>query len=359
MGKRHNTLSDDIFRNSNYINTLEQALGIEDFKKEYKEQFEIMLNIYKTLIVINNIIFSDSNKTINDKIMEVEIELEKCLFGTNDNDSEKYQYSTRTIKGLIDSNTRHLFNKFTLWYDYLMGINKLDLVKNEVEEEMQALDNIDFDKVIKDTLIYEKNKDSNYKIFISKFNNLYNHNNEFIEEYKKNYEDNYGITLAEENIKDISFIYNMVARANNGIVKIISKEKIQDFKLSTRSMPEDYYKAYLTSLHIDTIEDNLFMALSRLFIKEILAVTEDIDESLSVNEIMNHFDYYYFLKGIEKVVNANEIKINNDLLNKIIKDLKEIYDLIIDKENLDNFKIAFKKVQAIIDRNKNYFERLS
>lgn len=359
MGKRHNTLSEDIFRNSNYINTLEQALGIEDFKKEYKEQFEIMLNIYKTLIVINNIIFSDSNKTINDKIMEVEIELEKCLFGTNDNDSEKYVYSTRTIKGLIDTNTRHLFNKFIEWYDYLTNINKLDLVKNEVEEEMQALDNIGFDKVIKDTLIYEKNKDSNYKIFISKFNNLYNHNNEFIEEYKKNYEDNYGITLTEENIEDISFIYNMVARANNGIVKIMSKEKIQDFKLNTRSTPEDYYKAYLTSLHIDTIEDNLFMALSRLFIKEILAVTEDIDESLSVNEIMSHFDYYYFLKGIEMVVNANEVKINNDLLNKIVKDLKEIYDLIKDKENLDNFKIAFKKVQAIIDRNKNYFERLS
>lgn len=359
MGKRHNTLSEDIFRNSNYINTLEQALGIEDFKKEYKEQFEIMLNIYKTLIVINNIIFSDSNKTINDKIMEVELELEKCLFGANDNDSEKYQYSTRTIKGLIDSNTRHLFNKFIEWYDYLMGINKLDLVKNEVEEEMQALDNIDFDKVIKDTLIYEKNKDSNYKIFISKFNNLYNHNNEFIEEYKKNYEDNYGITLTEENIEDISFIYNMVARANNGIVKIMSKEKIQDFKLNTRSSAEDYYKAYLTSLHIDTIEDNLFMALSRLFIKEILAVTEDVDQSLSVNEIMSHFDYYYFLKGIEMVVNANEVKINNDLLNKIIKDLKEIYDLIKDKENLDNFKIAFKKVQSIIDRNKNYFERLS
>ena len=35
------------------------------------------------------------------------------------------------------------------------------------------------------------------------------------------------------------------------------------------------------------------------------------------------------------------------------------YKIIKDKENKDNFKIAFKKVQAIIDRNKNYFERLS
>lgn len=359
MGKRHNTLSDDIFRNSNYINTLEQALEITDFRKDFKEQYDIMLIIYKTLIVVNNIIFSDSNKTINDKIYEVELELEKCLFGVNDNDSEKYQYSTRTIKGLIDSNTRHLFNKFTLWYDYLMGINKLDLVKTEVEEEMQTLENIEFDKVVKGTLIYEKNKDSNYKIFLSKFDNLYGDSVAFIEEYKNNYNETYGIDLTEENIEDICFIYNMVASANNGIVKILSNEKIQDFKLSARSTCEDFYKAYLSSIHIDTIEDNLFMALSRLFVKKILAVTEDLPDTYDTNEFMNNFDYHYFLVGIEKVVNANEIKINNDLLNKIIKDLKEIYELIKDKENKDNFKIAFKKVQAIIDRNKNYFERLS
>ena len=84
-----------------------------------------MLNIYKTFILINNIIFADSNKSINDKIFEIELELEKCLFGSNDNDSEKYQYSTRTIKGLLDSNSRILFNKFIEWYDYLMNINKL------------------------------------------------------------------------------------------------------------------------------------------------------------------------------------------------------------------------------------------
>ena len=34
MGKRHNTLSDDIFRNSKYIATLEKKLEISDFKKE-------------------------------------------------------------------------------------------------------------------------------------------------------------------------------------------------------------------------------------------------------------------------------------------------------------------------------------
>ena len=64
MGKRHNTLSDDIFRNSKYIATLEKELEIDDFKKESPDQYEIMLNVYKTLILVNNIIFADSNQII-------------------------------------------------------------------------------------------------------------------------------------------------------------------------------------------------------------------------------------------------------------------------------------------------------
>lgn len=195
MGKRHNTLSDDIFRNSKYVKTLEKELGIDNFRKEYKEQYDIMLNIYKTFILINNIIFADSNKSINDKIFEIELELEKCLFGSNDNDSEKYQYSTRTIKGLLDSNSRILFNKFIEWYDYLMNINKLDQVKYDVEEEMKKLEDVNFDMVVKGGIEYEKNKDNNYKIFISKFNNLYTDYLVFRKQYKDDFSNNYGIWL--------------------------------------------------------------------------------------------------------------------------------------------------------------------
>ncbi len=38
-----------------------------------------MLEVYKMLITINNIIFADSNKLINDKIYEIELEFEKLL----------------------------------------------------------------------------------------------------------------------------------------------------------------------------------------------------------------------------------------------------------------------------------------
>ena len=97
MGKRHNTLSDDIFRNSKYINALEQALEIDDFRKEYKEQYDIMLDVYKMLITINNIIFADSNKSINDKIYEMELEFEKIVgeqVDEENNEKRKHKYKS-------------------------------------------------------------------------------------------------------------------------------------------------------------------------------------------------------------------------------------------------------------------------
>ena len=358
MGKRHNTLSDDIFRNSNYIHTLEQALDIEDFKKEYKDQYDIMLDVYKTLITINNIFFADSNKNKKEKTNEIIDNIEKLIYKSIDDDRAKY--SVRTIKALIDSNTRLLYNKFNEWYEKLSyNDNYFDTLKLEIEEEMQKLESIDFDKVIKDTILYEKSKDSNYKIFLSKFNNLYASNNTFIEQYKKDYQDNYGIVLNDENIEDIAFIYNLVASANNAIVKVLTKEKFQEFNINTRSMSEDFYRAYLSSLHIDIKDDTLFQTLSSIFIKELLAITEDLDQNIPFNEVINHYDYYYFIVGMKKVIHCDEIKIQNDLLNKIMKDLKEIEVLIQEQENQEHYKQAFNIVQSIIERNKKIFERIS
>lgn len=358
MGKRHNTLSDDIFRNSKYIQVLEEALGITDFRKEYKEQYGIMLDVYKTLITLNNIFFADSNKSKKEKTNEILDTLEKAIYKSIDDDRAKY--STRTIKALCDSSTRLLYNKYNEWYESLSyNDNYFDTLKIEIDDEMTSLENVAFDNVIKDAIEYEKNKDSNYKIFISKFNNLNASNNAFIEQYKADYFDIYGIDLTDENITDITFIYNLVASANNAIVKILTKEKPQLFYLTTRSSSEDIYKAYLSSLHINTKDDILFRNLSAIFIKQLLAVTEEISQDTSFNDVINSFDFYYFTLGMKRIVHEEKINIQNDLLNKIIKDLKEIDELMQDKENLDNYQVAFKKVQSIIDRNKKVFERLS
>ena len=364
MGKRHNTLSDEIFRNSKYIKTLEKELGIDNFRKEYKDQYDIMLNVYKTFILINNIIFADSNKSNNDKIFEIELELEKCLFGSSDNDSEKYQYSTRTIKGLLDSNTRILFNKFIEWYDYLMNINKLDQVKKDVEEQMQKLEYVGFDNVIKGNLEYKKNKDSNYKIFISKFNNLYTDNKAFKDQYRQDFSDSYGIDLTDEEMLEIAFIYDMVASANNGLSYYYSSEDISSYNLSEKSSEKDYYSAYLSALNIDFSDKELFELNTEIFMQRCFKTIKRIEKQgkdVPLNKFIANFDYYYFRENfriIEK--KPSTIKIKNDLLNKIVNDLIDIYKLIENEEEINNnYQVAFDKVQKIIDRNKNMFERLS
>lgn len=350
MGKRHNTLSDEIFRNSKYIKTLEKELGIDNFRKEYKDQYDIMLNVYKTFILINNIIFADSNKSINDKIFEIELELEKCLFGSSDNDSEKYQYSTRTIKGLLDSNTRILFNKFIEWYDYLMNINKLDQVKKDVEEQMQKLEYVGFDNVIKGNLEYKKNKDSNYKIFISKFNNLYTDNKAFKDQYKQDFNDSYGIDLTDEEMLEIAFIYDMVASANNGLSYYYSSEDISSYNLSEKSSEKDYYSAYLSALNIDFNDKDLFELNTEIFMQRCFNTIKRIEKQgkdVPLNKFIANFDYYYFRENfriIEK--KPSTIKIKNDLLNKIVNDLIDIYKLIENEEEINNnYQVAFDKVQ--------------
>ena len=145
MGKRHNTLDYKYFHKTKYIKTLEKIKHIDNLKKEYFDQFNIMYDIFKTLINVNNIIFSESNKTIDDKVFELTIELEKCLYGDKDNDSNKYKYSVRQINSLFDKHTRYLFKKFVEWYEYLDSISEFEPIKEQIEFEMNRLDEKNFD----------------------------------------------------------------------------------------------------------------------------------------------------------------------------------------------------------------------
>lgn len=382
MGKRHNTLSDDIFRNSKYINTLEQALEIDDFRKEYKEQYDIMLDVYKMLITINNIIFADSNKSINDKIYEMELEFEKIVGEQVDEESDekrKHKYSVRTLKGLIDSNTRYLFNKFVEWYDYLMNFNKLDMVKQEVEEEMKRLESIDFDKVVKGGLLYEKNKNSNYKIYTSKLDYLFPNNKDVWKKYKQNFYDTYGIQLTDREKNDIYFVYKLVAYANNGIVKLLFQDETKDFELTVQDNAEDYFKAYLTSLNIDIKDNKKFMNKADNFLNEAFITNHVIMEQLEndtknehiieishieIEPFIANYDLYFFYVNMEKITTGlYEFTIKADVVVKLINDLKEIYNLMYDNvptiTDEKQVQEAFSKIQKIIDRNKKMFERLS
>lgn len=376
MGKRHNTLSDDIFRNSKYINTLEKALEIDDFRKEYKEQYDIMLDVYKTLIAMNNIFFADSNKNKKEKTYELLDTIEKIIYKSKDDDRAKY--STRTIKALIDSNTRLLYNKYNEWYESLSyNDNYFDTLKSDVDEEITRLENVGFDSVVKGGISYEKNKNSNYKIYISKLDYLYPNNSDVWKEYAKNFYDTYGIELKEQEKKDICFIYKLIACANNGIVKLLFQDEIKDFELTDRDNSEDYLKAYLTSLNID-IKDNIeFYNMSDTFLEELLELNRfSIEQLKNKNEhtlkIANietepyiaNYGLYFFYQNMERIkIGRYEFTIKADVIVKLINDLKEIYNLMYDNvptiTNENQVQEAFTKLQNIIDRNIKMFERLS
>lgn len=383
MGKRHNTLSDEIFKNSIYINALEEALGIEDFKKEckknaeYKEQYDIMLDVYKTLITINNIFFSDSNKSKKQKQNEIKDTLEKVIYRSIDDNRAKY--SVRTIKGLIDSNTRLLYNKFNEWYENLSYNEKYyDNLKLEVEEEMDTLDNIDFDNIVKNDLRYQKNKNNNYKIYVSKFDYLYPNHEKELDNYKQNFYDIYGIELNEKETNEICLIFRLVTYGNNGLVKLLYDNAI-DFGLYDKSIPNDYFNAYLKSLNINMENNNDYNKCRDIFFNEFVETVDtmtklilkkyennhikEIGGELSLDEFVFNYDLYFFYLNMELITTKYNFTIKSDLLLKIIKDLKEVYRLIYDNvpkmANETQVKEALKKIQAIIDRNKNLFERLS
>ena len=381
MGKRHNTLTDDIFRNSIYINALEEALGIEDFKKEckknaeYKGQYEMMLDVFKTLININNILFSDSNKNIKEKQDEINDILFKIIY--KDSESTRHKYSIRTQKALKDSYTRYLYNKFIDWYNNFYTFS-FDTLKQEVENEMTRLENVNFDKMTKGGLQYEKNKNSNYKIYVSKFDYLYPNHEKELDNYKQNFYDIYGIELNEKETNEICLIFRLVAYGNNGLVKLLYDNAI-DFGLYDKSIPNDYFNAYLKSLNINMENNNDYNKCRDVFFNEFVETVDtmtklilkkyennhikEIGGELSLNEFVFNYDLYFFYLNMELITTKYNFTIKSDLLLKIIKDLKEVYRLIYDNvpkmANETQVKEALKKIQTIIDRNKNLFERLS
>ena len=378
MGKRHNTLSDDIFRNSKYINTLEQALEIDDFRKEYKEQYDIMLDVYKTLITLNNIFFADSNKNKKEKTDEIIDTIEKVIYKSIDDDRAKY--SVRTIKALVDSNTRLLYNKYSEWYEKLSyNENYFDTLKNEIEQEITTLENIGFDNVVKGSLLYEKNKNSDYKIFVSKLDYLFPNNKDVWKEYKQNFYDTYGIQLTDREKNDIYLIFKLIAYANNGIVKLLFQDEIKDFELTMQDNAEDYFKAYLTSLNIDIKDNKKFMNKADNFLNELLITNNVIMEQLEndtknehiieishieIEPFIANYDLYFFYVNMEKITTGlYEFNIKADVVVKLVNDLKEIYNLIYDNvptiTDEKQVQEAFSKIQNIIDRNKKMFERLS
>lgn len=80
---------------------------------------------------------------------------------------------------------------------------------------------------------------------------MYAENKAFLDQYKQDYNNTYGIDLSDNEMLEIAFIYDMVASVNNGLAYFYSSEDISNYNLSEKSSYKDYYSAYLSALNID------------------------------------------------------------------------------------------------------------
>ena len=376
MGKRHNTLNDTIFRNSRYMEVVNKQVGCKDFRKEYKEQYDFMLDTFSTLILLNNCFFSDSNLALTDKVEMAQKIIGKYLYldfneDTNETESEngKNKYSVRFIQGIIEKYSTHLYRRINEWYfDYLnnttSNVTNIDRVLEDIETEMTRLENVCFDNMVKKDIDYKKNKDSNYKIYISKFDTLYTDREPFLEAYKNDFNELYGIDLTDDELSTMANFYTLLAKANNGIVNVISNTEVKDYGLNANSTPNDYYNAYLDTLHIkprsrDKLEAQQFMLFFLLNYAQHLK-----PKGFTINEVINNYDSFHFLIVMEELLKDDTFKPTNDIANGLYKNLKCVYELMSKKvsspnELMENYKKAYEEITKIINRHIDYFVRLS
>lgn len=376
MGKRHNTLNDTIFRNSKYIEVINKQVGCKDFKnfcqdednKDFKGQYDFMLDTFKTLILLNNCFYSDSNLSIADKVANALDIMEAYLYI----DTDKKKYGVRFIQSIIEKHITYLYRRINEWYNILEPLTTKDItttnwvkvVMEEIEKEMTRLEKIDFDNMIRDDIDYQKNKDSNYKIYISKFDTLYTNNEAFLEAYRNDFKELYGIDLTDDELSTMANFYILLAKANNGVVNVISNTEVKDYGLSEKSTPNDYYNAYLDTLHIkpknrDKLEAQQFMLFFLLNYGQYLK-----PKGYTINDVINNYDSFHFLIVMEKYLKDDILKPSNDIANGLYKNLKCIYELMNKKvsnsdEVMKNYKKAYEEIAKVINRHIDYFIRLS
>ena len=372
MGNIHKKLDEDNFNNSKYIEVLNKELGCKNFRKNYPKEFEIMLDIFQKFIELYNFFFADSNGSNIERLKKSK-KLLAQLFKMKDKKEEEVidiKYSVRSIKNLPDKEARNIYNLMKNWYFAIYHMEKIetktftqkDLEKN-IKKEMKKLENVGFDKWVKENISFDKNKNSNYKIFICAFDTLNKNNEEYIEEFEKGFNFDFGTNFNEDEFDEVFFIYTLVAKANNGIVKALSNTQDNKISLTTNSSPQEIYKTYLDTLHLN-IKDSYSNLSALHFTLTASATYENIREiyNISFNEMISNFDLYFFLDKMKNCVNTNEITIHSNVTDSIIEKLQDIYNTItnIQDTNIkETYKEAFKKVQEIIKRNAKYYIRVS
>ena len=159
-------------------------------------------------------------------------------------------------------------------------------------------------------------------------------------------------------------------------MKLLFNDEFKDFELSIKNNIEDYFKAYLTTINIDIKSNKTYMKQASKFYKEYYNLqalphllqddkkAKEIFDNVDIDQLINNYDLYYFYLNVLKIIKGKHIlSIKTDIIVKMINDLKEIYNLMYDNvptiTNENQVELAYDKIQKIIDRNKEMFERLS
>lgn len=268
MRNKHNELTDDTFKGSIYIKKIEELYDIKDFRKEYREQYDMILDIYQVYILLSNCFFSDNDLRTDDRVRKA-YKLLKDYFKVNDMENVVgVKYSVRDIQDICDKHCRHIYNLMSEWYYSLYGMvknnsfdNKLiNKIKKEILEEMELLEYSQFDSVVIENITYQKHNIKNYrkyKKYLCKFDNIYGKSNEYKEKYKKDFYDRYGINLTDKEINTLGLLFKLLASLDNGLVNIIN-----DYKLNKELTDMDhddielFYLEYLKSLNMYYSKEN-------------------------------------------------------------------------------------------------------
>ena len=110
---------------------------------------------------------------------------------------------------------------------------------------MSELESVGFDDYVKENINFKKNKDSNYKIYISKFDSLYSDSQAFEEEFIKEYNDNHITPLTEDELGNIYLVYTLMAKCCNGITILLENKPIEEFNINERTTPTELFNIYL------------------------------------------------------------------------------------------------------------------
>lgn len=380
---KHRLIDTNDFRNSKYMQVVNKQVGCKDFKKfcdenkDYKGQFDFMVDTFKTFVLLRNCFFSDSNLSINDKVEKAQKIIGNYLFSDFDEENNetlsengKSKYSVRFIQNVCERYSTHLYRRINEWYfDYLDNYtlnSNIKPVLDDIAEEMARLEKVGFDDVVKENINFKKNKTSDYKIYLSKFDSLYSGYEEFTEEFIKEYNDNHITPLNDEELGRIGLVYTLMAKCCNGITKVLENKPQEEFNIDERTTPTELFNIYLNQLNFNETRFDFRMEATQFMLQATLLYSKIGSRGLTFDEMMNNFDMYYFFDTMQTKVNKDDFKITDEQIQKDLQDLKDVYKLIYTQaksvdEMLELFREALTLISNLISKKRiaNYFIRIS